>query len=662
MGEKDMDVKASKINPKEFNKGEESGRPLNSFWKWALGILGGCLSVFHIYTAYKGALVMQTSYHFLFALMIAFIIYPMNKNKKIGKFGLPIIDIVFIVLAIIVNLYYLYHFERIFYDLGYLSPTKVDIVLGTLTLVLVFEAARRAIGLTFPILGAVALIYAIFGPYFPGLFQHSGYSWSEMAVGMYIGQLGIFQGSLLGVSASVVAIFILFGALLLVTGGGSMFIQLSIAIAGRMTGGPAKVATIASGLFGSISGSTAANTATTGVFTIPLMKSNGYRNHFAGGVESAASCGGQILPPVMGAAAFVLAEVSQINYAIVAASAILPAFLFYFGVWTSVHLEAKRLDLKPVEDKDMYRLRNVIVSFDFLTLIVPFIVLIIMLASGYTPVLSAFWAIIASFSLFMVQSLFRGQLWDGMRKLVEAAIEGAKTITMIAVILAVAQIIATVIGRTGLGGKLSGLIATMGESTLLITLILGMVVTIILGMGVPTVAAYMLSASVIASAFAAIGLPVLATHMFILYYAILSGITPPVALAAYVASGIAKAHWFKTALAGCKIGLSGFLIPFMFIYRPALLGQGSVIEVSLAVITAIFGIVALGGATIGYLVVHTTFVWRIILLISALLLMTPRLWGNIIGLCLLIVVILLQLRQRSYRKDNNTLKGSEYAS
>jgi TRAP transporter 4TM/12TM fusion protein len=634
------------INEEEFNKGEETGKRLGKFWTILLSVLGVSLAVFHIYTAFQGSSIMQTSIHFLFALTIAFIIYPASKKSRSGKLGLPVIDIIGVLLAILINGYYLYHFDRIFLELGYLSPTTADLVLATVTLVLIFEAARRAIGIAFPILAVIALIYALFGQYFPVMFRHGGNDWSTVAIEMYIGQLGIFQGTLLSVSANTVAIFIIFGAILLVTGGGAMFIKLAIAIAGRMTGGPAKVSTIASGLFGSISGSTAANTATTGVFTIPLMKNNGYKNHFAGGVESAASCGGQILPPVMGAAAFVLAEVTQINYVVVAASAIIPAVLFYTGVWISVHLEAKRTGLKPVKEENMYRLRDVVFTMQFLTLFVPFVVLITFLMMNFTPVISAFWAIISSLVLFSIQTVMERDFKNGLKKLVEAGTEGAKTITMIAVILAVAQIIATVIGMTGVGGRLSGLIASIGSTSILLTLALGMVVTIILGMGVPTIAAYMLSASVVASAFATIGLPTLGSHLFILYYAILSGITPPVALAAYVAGGIANAHWFRTAIAACKVGLSGFLIPFMFIYNDALLGHGSFGEVTFAVVTAVLGITALAGSTIGYMFTHVNWFGRMLFLTAALLLLTPELMFNGIGFVVFLILMLTQWKNR----------------
>ncbi len=640
----------------DFDKEEDMSKQINLFWTIILAVLSIGLVIFHLYTAITGIVVLQNSIHFLLALSIAYIIYPMFKKKKApGTFGLPVYDIIFLLLALFVNFYYIIHSERIIYELAYLRPTDWDVIVGFTALVLVFEAARRAIGIVFPVVGIIAVIYMLFGPYFPGIFQHQGFSLEKVIAEMYIGQNGIFQGTLLGVSAKTVAIFILFGALLLVTGGGNMFIKLAMAIAGRLTGGPAKVSTIASGMFGAISGSTAANAATTGIFTIPLMKRNGNKSVFAGGVEAAASCGGQILPPIMGAAAFVLAEVTQISYVIVAAAAIIPAIMFYLGLWASVHFEAKKLNLKPIDAKDMPRLKDVLFKGEALTLFVPMFVLILLLVIGYTPTFSAYWAIISAAVLFIIQSFLQNQWKDAISKLKEASVQGAKTVTLIAVILAVAQVIATVIGMTGIGSKLSSIIAQIGETSLLLTLVLGMIVTIVLGMGVPTIAAYMLAASVIAPAFNSLELSLLSTHMFILYFAILSGITPPVSLAAFITAGIAKAHWLKTALSACKVGFAGFLIPFMFIYNPAFLGQGSLLEVVGAILIGLVGISALAAAFIGYFITKTGWVQRLILTASALLLITGGTVTNIIGFTLFAVIVLFQWNNKN--KINKQLRS-----
>lgn len=622
---------------------ERPSRDISSIWLQILRVLAIGIVIFHVYTAFTGSIVMQNTVHFGIALSTAFVIYPMKKSEKIGKLGIPLIDTIFILIVIIINIYFVMNFDRIFYELGYLRPDVWDIILGSIFVLLVLEAARRAIGIVFPLLSVIAAIYAIMGPYFPSIFQHSGYTWNEFATKMFIGQLGILQGNLLGVSSGVVAIFIIFGALLLKTGGGSMFIELALAIAGGMKGGPAKVATVASGLFGSVTGSTAANTATTGVFTIPLMKNNGYKPHFAAGVESAASCGGQILPPIMGAAAFVLAEVTAVDYAIVAATALIPAILYFSSVFVAVHLEAQRLGLKPIDSDKLPKLKELILTSNFLTLFVPVVILVVFLAMGYTPPYCAFMAVSSSLILYIATSIYKKEFMVAVRKLLIACVEALKTITLIAVILATAQIIATVIGMTGLGLKLAALIAMVGEASLFITLVLGMIVTILMGMGVPTIAAYMLAAAVIAQAFVGnLGLPVLASHLFILYYAIMSGVTPPVALAAYVASGIANTNWFTTAITASKIGLAGFLIPFMFIYNPALLGQGTLVEVSVAIITAMLGIVALAGASIGYFFSDVIIPLRVGFLASALLLITAGLLSNVIGVIILVFVLAIQ--------------------
>jgi TRAP transporter 4TM/12TM fusion protein len=633
------------VKEQEQKMANENTKTLSSTATVILKILAAALVGFHIYTAYQGNVLTQSSVHFLFALTLAFFIYPFRKGKN-GKIDRVVgaLDWVFALLAIGVNVYYIIHAERIIVLLGYLSPTTMDYIAGVVTVVLMIEAARRALGIVFPAIAVTAILYALYGNLLTGIpflseFAHQGYTFKRFFVEMYMGQQGIFQGTLLSTGAKTIAIFIVFGAMLVLTGGGETFIRLAMAIAGRLTGGPAKVSTLSSALFGSINGSTAANTATTGVFTIPLMKRYGYKSHFAGGVEAAASCGGQILPPIMGAAAFVLAEVTNTNYILVAAAALIPALLYYFGVWMSVHFEAKRLGLKPIESKDMPKFKEIILSPNSPALFIPMFVLIGMLIIGYTPTMSAVWAVMISLAFYFIRAILKKDLANALKQFFEACIDGGRTITMIAVILGTAQVIATVISMTGLGNKISNLIVGVGDSAILVTLILGMIVTIIMGMGVPTVAAYMLSASVIYPAFSALGFPVLASHLFILYYAILSGITPPVALAAYVGASISGSHWFKTSIAACKIGLSGFLIPYMFLFNPALLGQGEWHVVTIAVITAVLGIIALAGSTIGYLFTNASWLERGLFLFVALLLIQPGGMTDIVGFVLFVLLV-----------------------
>lgn len=646
------------VKEQEQKMAEENAKKMSSTAFFVFRILAFILVAFHIYTAYQGNLLTQTSIHFLFALSLAYFVYPFRKGgEKLLDRVMNKIDILFAVVAILVNLYFIQHAERIILHLGYLSPTTMDMAVSFVTVVLIFEAARRALGWVFPSLALITILYALFGNFLlniPGLshFAHQGYSFGRFFVEMYMGQQGIFQGTLLSVNAKTIAIFIIFGAMLVLTGGGETFIKLAVAIAGRMTGGPAKVSTLSSALFGSINGSTAANTATTGVFTIPLMKRYGYKANFAGGVEAAASCGGQILPPIMGAAAFVLAEVTGTSYLIVAAAALIPALLYYYGVWISVDLEARRLGLTRVESKDMPKVREILFSPGTPALFIPLFVLVIMLVNGFTPTMSAFSAVVSSIVLFFITAAIQKNLKEAVFKFFDACGDGAKTITLIAVIMAVAQIIATVISITGLGNKISNMVVGIGDGALIMTLILGMIVTIIMGMGVPTVAAYMLSASVIYPAFAALGFPVLASHLFILYYAILSGITPPVALAAIVGASIAKSHWFSTAIVACKIGLAGFLIPYMFLFSPELLGQGEWQDVTVAVITAVLGVTALAGSTIGYLFTTANWVERILLFAIALVLIHPSLVTDVIGLVGFAIIAIYQWRKSKKSPKN----------
>lgn len=643
-----IDLESYREQEKESTK---NPKDLTQLGMAFLKIISVIMVLFHVYTAYFGNFVAQSAIHFLFALTLVFFVYPFRSKKNPAAFDAIMIkmDVLFGTLAVLLNAYFIYHQERIIVELGYLDPTTLDIVFSFVTVFLLYEGGRRATGgLLFPNLALISALYALFGNLlanvpFLSQFAHRGMDFTDFAIEMYMGQKGIFQADLLATGAQTIAIFLIFGSVLLLTGGGEVFILLSTAIAGRLVGGPAKVATLSSGLFGTISGSTAANVATTGVFTIPLMKRYGYKPRFAGAVEAAASCGGQILPPIMGAAAFVLAEVAQVDYFKVAAAALIPAILYYFGVWMSVHFEAKRLGLKPVDKSEMPKVKDVIFSANSPALFIPLIVLIGALFMGMTPVRCAFWAVVAAVVIFLIQSVIQGKVKEAFVKLVDACVDGARTMVMIALILAVAQIVASVIGITGVGAKISAMLAAFGQESLLLTIFFGMILTILLGMGVPTVAAYMLSASVIYPAFAAVGLPLLASHLFILYYAILSGITPPVALAAMVGGSIAGSKAVETALTACKIGLAGFLIPYMFLFNPALLGDGEWHTIVWSVVTALVGVTALAGSTIGYVVAPLNWFTRALLLGVALMLIHPGLVTDMIGFAVLGLVYFVQM-------------------
>jgi TRAP transporter 4TM/12TM fusion protein len=632
------EAQPSRAVPQNVERFSETGkqRVLPGAWWIGLRVAGSAMALFHLYTAATGPVIAQNAIHVLFALPIILLAYGRGARDK-GR--PPWTDLVLIALAIAVSAYYIFNSHRIIYDLGYLYPRPPDLVLGVVALGLLLEACRRSIGLAFPVLVAIAIAYATLGQYLPGVWGHGGFRWDDLIATFYLGPTGVY-GSLMRISSTVIVIFVMFGALLVVTGGGDTFIRLSTAMAGRLSGGPAKAATLCSALFGSISGSTAANVATTGVFTIPLMKRNGYSARFAAATESAASTGGQILPPIMGAAAFVMADVISTSYLIIIGAALIPALLFYLAIWMSVHFEAKRLGLEPIPASERPSIREGFRNSE--VLFIPVIMLIVMLMVRYTPTTSALAAYVTAVVLYLFSWRSPGTLWERIRSLPAALEAGALTASLIAVIVGAVAIIAAVISITGLGLKVSSVILAISGGHVLLTLILAMVVSIILGMGLPTVAAYMLTAAVVASAFIQAEIPILAAHLFILYFAILSGVTPPVALAAYIASAIAGSHWFSTALTASKIALGGFLIPYMFIYHPALLGQGTTIEIAIAVTTGILGVTALAASTIGYFVRPCAWWERAVLLAGAILLISGALITDGLGIVLIGAIFLRQ--------------------
>lgn len=631
-----MDTPANSTVVEKYS--EDSGkRQLTGFWFLVTRLAAVSMALFHLYTAVTGPVNTQNAVHLLFALPLIFLAYScrMRDANRI-----PWYDLGPIVLGVVVSAYYVIHFDRIIYQLGYLMPTTLDIVFGISAILLLLESCRRAIGLAFPVLVLIALAYAAFGQHLPGAWGHGGFRWDDLVATFYLSPTGVY-GSLMRTSSTVIVIFIMFGALLVTTGGGDTFMRLSNAATGRMAGGPAKAATLCSAMFGSISGSTAANVATTGVFTIPMMKKNGYSPRFAAATEASASTGGQILPPIMGAAAFVMADVISTSYLEIIGAALIPALLFYLAIWMSVHFEAKRLGLNPIPKSERPSLREGL--FNIETLVIPLAVLITLLVMRYTPTTAAVAAYFTAMALYLFSWRSPGTFVDRLKSLPAALEAGAMTAAMIAVIIGSVAIIASVISLTGLGLKVSSVILVVSGGDVLITLLLAMVVAIILGMGLPTVAAYMLAASVVAGAFIEAGLPSLSAHLFILYFAILSGVTPPVALAAYIGGAIAGSHWFRTALTATKISLGGFLIPFMFIYHPPLLGNGTVLEIAMAVGSGVLGIIALAASTIGYFLRPCSWLERGMLLVAALMLISGQAITDVVGVAMIAGLFTWQL-------------------
>ncbi len=612
-----------------------------------ISIIAISMSLFHFYTGGFGLwlALKQRALHLAFTLALIFLLYPTTK-KGIGsdKSKVPLWDIVLAILGAFTSLYLIIYYNELVFRAG--LPSRIDLIMGGITILLVLEATRRAIGPELPIVVLVFLIYAYFGPYMPGFLAHRGYPLERIIEHLYMQTEGIY-GIPLGVSSSFVFLFILFGSVLNKTGMGKFFIDLSMALAGHTTGGPAKVAVIASGFMGSINGSSVANVVTTGSFTIPLMKSIGYKKDFAGAVEAAASTGGQIMPPVMGAAAFVMSEFLEIPYIKIAAAAIIPAIIYYIAVITMVHLEACKYDLKGLPKERLPKAKEVLQEKGHL--LVPIIGLVYLLVRGYTALFAAFWAIVMSLAISMLKKETRLNL----KGLLGAFEDGAKGALGVAAACACAGMVVGVVTLTGLGLKIANGIVSLGGGNLLLTLFFTMIASILLGMGLPTTAKYIILSIMAAPALVQLGVLPLAAHMFILYFGVIADLTPPVAVAAFAGAGIAGGNTMRTGFISVRLAVAGFMIPYIFAINPALMGLGgSFIQTIQLVITSLAGVLSLGAAAGGYLLVKTPFYERILLLISAILLISPDLMTDIIGIIILMTILFLQHTRQKKQKTS----------
>jgi TRAP transporter 4TM/12TM fusion protein len=501
------------------------------------------------------------------------------------------------------------------------AATTLDLAAGAIALLIVLELARRATGRGLVIVALLALVYAWAGPWLPGVLAHRGYSPRRLVEHLYLSAEGIW-GIPLGVSADFVYLFVLFGAVLEVSGGGALLIALASRVAGRMRGAPAMTAAVASALMGSLSGSAVANVVTTGTFTIPLMKRAGFKPYFAAAIEAAASTGGQITPPIMGAGAFILATWTGIPYAQVALAAIVPALLYYAALFAAIRFRAVKMNLprggelsrEPVARR--------------LHLLIPLAVVVALLASGRSPMRAAFWAVITAFATAFVRKETRPDL----RTTGRALLAGASSTVQVAAACATAGIVVGVASLTGIGLRMSDLIITLSGGNLLAALGLTALGSIVLGMGLPTTAAYVVLAALGAPALVSLGVPMLAAHLFIFYFGCISNVTPPVALAAYAASGIADSPPVRTAGVAMALAATGFVVPFMFVYGPPLLLDGTVMEIGLALATALVGVTGLAAAIIGQARRPLRAWQRVALGGAACLLIFPGWWTDALGL------------------------------
>ena len=505
------------------------------------------------------------------------------------------------------------------------SPTGLDLVAGAVVVATVLLLAKRATGWGLVVVASGALAYALLGPWLPGFLAHRGYSPGRLIEQLFLSTEGIW-GVPLGVSADFVFLFVLFGAFLDVAGGGALLIGLADRVAGRTRGGPAKTAAVASAFMGSLSGSAVANVVTTGAFTIPLMRRSGFRPFFAGAIEAAASTGGQLMPPVMGAGAFILATWTNIPYASVALAAAIPAILYYAALLWAIHFRATKVGLKGSAGA---RDREVLARIH---LLLPVLIIVVMLALGRSPMRAAFWGVVVSVLAAYATAGTRpgrGDVAAALRKAASGAVQVAAACAAAGVVVGVASL-------TGIGLRMSELIVTVSQGNLLVALILTGMGSIVLGMGLPTTAAYVVLAALGAPALVELGVPLLGAHLFIFYFGCISNVTPPVSLAAYAAAGIADSPPLKTAWTAMGLASAGFLVPFMFIYAPPLILAGSAAEIAITTLTALVGVIALAGAVIGH-VTGPLVLWRRVVLIgAAIALIAPGLIWDAAGLAALL--------------------------
>jgi len=582
------------------------------------------MSLFHLYTAGFGVFeaIKQRNIHLTFVLVLSFLLYPSRKTDAGAKTSW--LDWILVGLSIYVGVYLMLIYDDLANRGGVTVP--MDIYMGGLLCLLVLEAARRATGKELPIMALLFIAYAMFGDYIPGQFGHRGYSLERLIDHMYLTTEGIY-GVALGVSATYIYLFILFGAFLSETGMAKFFNSLAMAIAGGSPGGPAKVAVFASGMLGTINGSAVANVATTGAFTIPLMKSIGYKPHFAGAVEAVASTGGQIMPPVMGAAAFVMAEFLGTSYSTIMMAAVIPAVLYYLACWTMIHLEARKEGLQGLPADQLPDIKKVIREFGHLSL--PVFAIVGLLLYGLTPLYAAFFTILIT----IVVSHLRKATGITLAGITRALIAGAKGAVGVAMACAVVGFVVGVSSLTSLGLTFGNNILAMSQNNMLLTLFLTMITMLILGMGLPTTACYIVGATIAAPPLVKLGVEPLVAHFFVFYFACLSNLTPPVCLAAFTAAGIAGAPPYKVGWTSTRLGIAGFLVPFLAVYSPMLMLAGKFTTLSLveAIITAVVGVIMLSAALEDYLLRRCKLWERVILLVCSLMLMVPGLVTDIVG-------------------------------
>ncbi|MCF4151457.1 TRAP transporter permease [Dethiosulfovibrio sp. F2B] len=593
------------------------------------------MGFFHLYTALFGTYeaYLQRAIHLTWVLPMAFILYPIGGKKEgqeLADNSIPWYDWILAAASLAPGIYIMANYTDITYRMAQVDPvTTAQLILGSLLTVLLLEATRRVVGLPLALIAAFFTAYMYYGNYMPGIMKGLSFSFHEVIEQIYLIDEGIFSIPL-GVSATFVMIFLIFGGFLEKSGVGAYFMEFAQAFTGTSPGGPAKIAVVSSALFGSISGAAVANVYGTGTFTIPLMKRIGYPPFFAGAVEAVASTGGQIMPPIMGAGAFIMASFLGEQFRTIMIAAVLPALLYYAAVLLMVHLGALKNNLKGLSPEDLPDKKVVIKKLYMMS---PIVVLIYLLLTGYTPMLAAVIGIGAAWLVSMPNKETR----MGPKAILDAVYTGAKNIPVVCIACAAAGLVVGSVSLTGIGFKFVGLVFSLANGAPFIALILIALVSLVLGMGLPTTSAYILGAALGVPALAKLGFDPLAAHMFVFYFAIVSNITPPVALAAYAASSIADANPNKTGFQAMKLGILAFIIPFAFCYDQGLLLSAGLTNNVISVLGGIGALFSMGYSMLAY-TNHRIHQWqRAVFLAVGVACLWPMFTVKIIGVIATIV-------------------------
>jgi len=616
---------------------------MKSFLTIVFEVVAVCMCLYHISFAIspKYSPTENQIVHLGFVLVL-FYLRMAEKAWDANKKTFMAFNLVCMAVSLSIAVYLFVNFNTLINTVG--LYTKVNLVIGGLLMLLLLDSVNRGFGKALAVIYIISILYAKYGSYIPGFFNHNGFAWPRMVATLTTNFTGVF-GQVLDVSASFITLFMIFGGLLEASGAGRFFIDLALAIGGRMRSGPAQAAVIGSCLVGSINGSAVANVATTGVFTIPMMKERGYEPQFASAVESVASTGGQLMPPVMGSGAFIMAGILGVSYSKIALAAVIPAFLYYLTAGITVHLHALKLGMKPIPKEEQISLKQVMMEGWYN--LVPLVAVFYMLIRGMSVSRAGFWGIVSMIAVFAAAGtirktkrfVFTKEFWIFLK---EAFVSGAKSTLTVAIACAVMGIVAQVVNMTGLSLKIVYQLRIIAGDIPFLAVVLTMMISIFFGMGVPTTASYVMVAIIAAPVLVEFGFPPIGVHMFVYFYAILANITPPIATAALVASQIGEADYMKTAVQAVKVGIAGFIIPYMFLYHPELLMDGAPLQILMVVATSVLGVLCLAVFFEKWFYTSVSLPERIGFIITGALLIYPEFITSIAGIVIFVILLVGQ--------------------